>query len=127
MYKRQANSLALSIRLLGGNERGVGVEEASRFNDDLDKLLYDIKTESSDLRVGSFTPMSVRISGELATEFAVSYAQIFGKIPSLRHDSIYKQFVDEITGNDLPINFRLSIGKNQLGLANQRAQFRISN
>lgn len=88
-------------------------------------LLTKILQESQHLNHGPGTPVKERLAEDIARAIAISYVVAFHSLPSIRHDSVYKLFVDEITANDLPDEFRISIGKRKMELANQRANVHL--
>jgi len=116
---------ALSVRVLNEPDRGLDASAAREYAASLDHLLERIRDQAMDLKDGPGTPISVRASEELAQRIAGTYVHFFGALPSLRHDSPYKAFIDEITANDLPENFRMRIGKRQMDLANRRAYVQL--
>lgn len=117
----RSSMFALSARMLAEPDRGIDVSTAKEYASDLVLFIGQLRDQAMDLKNGPGTPISVRVSEELACCIAKVYVHFFETLPSLRHDGIYKQFLDEITNNDLPELFRLSIGKRQMDLANRRA------
>lgn len=120
-----STKFALAARLLAEPDRGIDVQTAKEYAADVHDFLERLRDQAMDLKDGAGTPINVRVSEELAACFAVNYVYSFKALPSLRHDGIYKQFLDEITNNDLPERFRMRIGKNQMAAANRRASVHL--
>jgi len=113
--------LALFAGVLVGHESGVDIREAIAEAREAENLINKICQESQHLSRGPGTPVKERLAEEIAYAIAISYVVAFESLPSLRHDSAYKLFVDDITANDLSDEFRVSIGKRKMDLANRRA------
>lgn len=120
-----STKFALAARQLAEPDRGIDVETAKHYLSTLEVSLMRLVEHAEDLRCGSGTPMTQRVSEELATCFATNYVCSFSALPSLRHDGIYKQFIDSITEIDLPQAFQMRIGKRQMELANRRASVHL--
>lgn len=120
-----AEILALFAQILVGKSSGVDIREARAEAKETRSLLLKIHEESQDLCHGPGTPVKERLAEDIAYGVAISYVVAFGALPSLRHDSAYKLFVDDITANDLPDELRVSIGKRKMELANRRANVHL--
>lgn len=120
-----STKFAIAARQLAEPDRGIDVPMAKQYFADLEAFLMRLSDQAIDLKNGPGTPMNVRVSEELAACLASNYVVAFESLPSLRHDGIYKQFLNEITSNDLPEQFRMRIGKNQMDLANRRASVHL--
>lgn len=117
----EAQRLALFAGLLFGHDGGCDIREVRAEAREMESSLMKLQEEAAHLCYGPGTPVVDRFAEDIAHTLARSYAVAFRSLPSLRHDSAYKQFVDEISENDLPGIFRVSIGKHKMELANQRA------
>lgn len=117
----EAESQALFAGILVGHESGVDIGEVRAEARETKALLSKILLESQHLCHGVGTPVKERLAEDIASSIAISYVTAFGSLPSVRHDSAYKLFVDDLTANDLPSKFRVTIGKRKMELANQRA------
>ena len=120
-----AESMSLFAGILVDHEGGVDLREAGAEARETKSLLLKILAESQYLCHGLGTPVKERLAEDIAFAIAISYVVAFGSLPSLRHNSAYKRFVDDITANDLPNEFRVSIGKRKMDLANQRANVHL--
>lgn len=120
-----STKFALAVRQVTEPDRGIDVVAAKSSLLALDTTLSRLVEQAEDLRHGPGTPIKQRVSEELATCFAANYVFSFSALPSLRHDGIYKQFIDSITETDLPQAFQMRIGKRQMDLANRRASVHL--
>lgn len=117
----EAQRLALFAGLLVGHDSGCDIREVRAEAREMESSLMKLHEEAAHLCYGPGTPASDRFAEDVAYSLAVSYVVAFGRLPSLRHDSAYKIFVEDVTANDLPDGFRASIGKHKMELANKRA------
>lgn len=102
-------------------ESAVDIREAMAEARETNNLLDRLLKEAHHLNHGPGTPVKERLGEDIAYAIAISYVVSFKSLPSIRHDSAYKLFVDDITANDLPADFRVSIGKHKMESANSRA------
>ncbi|WP_374276515.1 hypothetical protein [Azonexus sp.] len=112
--------VALFGKWLFDPDSGYDVREVSDAARDIESSLIALQDATLFFRAAS-RPVD-RFAEDIAYIFAKSYVIAFGCIPSIRHDSAYKLFVDDITENDLPERFRVSIGKHKMDLANKQAK-----
>ncbi len=112
--------VALFGKWLFDPDSGYDVREVSDAARDIESSLIALQDATLFFRAAS-RPVD-RFAEDIAYIFAKYYVIAFGRIPSIRHDSAYKLFVDDITENDLPERFRVSIGKHKMDLANKQAK-----
>lgn len=117
----EAQRLALFAGLLAGHDSGCDIREVRAEAREMESSLMKLHEEATHLCYGPGTPAADRFAEDVAYSLAVSYVVAFGCLPSLRHDSAYKIFVEDVTANDLPDGFHASIGKHKMELANKRA------
>lgn len=116
--------LSIFAKLLAQTDwygEGADLNEVSAEASAVERFLMKFVQEVNDLQLGYGTSVKDRLAEDIAEAIAISYVVAFKLLPSLRHDSAYKKFVDEISENCLPDNFRVSIGKHKMEMANERA------